>query len=232
MKLRLVKNGDFLGTKCDFYVDEENNIYMSRTQIGYALQYKDPANAIKNIHNKNRDRFDRMSIVLTGAQFEPPLRNNKSAEKVYMYIEHGIYAMCARSRQPLADDFNDWVANVIISIRKNGYYISSSKDDKWLGIREETKKVRRMETDTIKRFVEYAKESGSIHADMYYQNFTKLVQNHLGIEAGTRDDLDQNTLLRMKSLETVVDMHLNTLMNSDMQYKDMYAGVKKLIQSI
>lgn len=60
-----------------------------------------------------------------------------------MYIEHGIYAMCARLRQPLADDFNDWVANVIISIRKNGYYISSSKDDKWLGIREETKRVRR-----------------------------------------------------------------------------------------
>lgn len=33
MKLRLVKQGGLLGTKCDFYVDERNNIYMSRTQI-------------------------------------------------------------------------------------------------------------------------------------------------------------------------------------------------------
>lgn len=89
-----------------------------------------------------------------------------------------------------------------------------------------------METDTIKKFVKYAKENGSTHADMYYQNFTKLVQNHLGIEADTRDDLDQNTLLRLKSLETVVDMHLDTLMDTDMPYKDMYAGVKELIQSI
>lgn len=40
MKLKLVKQGEFLGTVCDFYVDEGNNIYMSRTQIGYALQYK------------------------------------------------------------------------------------------------------------------------------------------------------------------------------------------------
>ena len=32
MKLKLVKQGEFLGTRCDFYVDEENNIYMSRTQ--------------------------------------------------------------------------------------------------------------------------------------------------------------------------------------------------------
>ena len=53
MRLKLVKQSNFLGTVCDFYVDEEDNIYMSRTQIGYALQYKDPANAIKNIHNKN-----------------------------------------------------------------------------------------------------------------------------------------------------------------------------------
>lgn len=37
MELKLVKQGEFLGTRCDFYVDEENNIYMSRTQIGYVL---------------------------------------------------------------------------------------------------------------------------------------------------------------------------------------------------
>lgn len=53
---------------------------MSRTQIGHALQYKDPANAIKNIHNKNYDRFEKYSVVLTGAQFEPPLRNNIRAQ--------------------------------------------------------------------------------------------------------------------------------------------------------
>ena len=140
--------------------------------------------------------------------------------------------MCARSRQPIADDFNDWVSDVIISIRKNGYYIASEKDDKRLGIREETKKVRRMETDTIKKYVEYAKSQGSIHADMYYQNFTKLVQNCLGIEAGTRDDLDQKTLLRLKSLETLIDMRLENLLETDIPYKDMYADVKELIRSI
>lgn len=232
MKLKLVKQGNFLGTKCDFYVDEENNIYMSRTQIGYALQYKDPANAIKNIHNKNHDRFDKMSVILTGAQFEPPLKNNKNAEKVYMYKETGIYAMCARSRQPIADDFNDWVSSVIISIRKNGYYISSEKDEKWIGIRAETKKVRRMETDTIKRFVEYAKMQGSTNAERYYQLFTDLVQKRLGIESGKRDKQDQETLLRLKSLETIVDMHIGTLMKRSLPYKEIFVGVRDLINSI
>ena len=41
MELKLVKQGEiFQGLDVIFYVDEENNIYMSRTQIGYALQYK------------------------------------------------------------------------------------------------------------------------------------------------------------------------------------------------
>ena len=46
MKLRLVKQGDFLGTKCDFYVNETGDIFMSRTQIGYALKYKNPSKGI------------------------------------------------------------------------------------------------------------------------------------------------------------------------------------------
>lgn len=232
MKLKLVKQGKFLGTTCDFYVDEEDNIYMSRTQIGYALQYKDPANAIKNIHNKNRDRFDKMSITVTGAQFEPPLRNNKSADRVYMYKEVGIYAMCARSRQPIADDFNDWVSAVIISIRKNGYYIAYEKDAKWLGIRQETKAVRKQETDKIKEFIEYAKEQGSTHAETYYQNFTKLVNKRCGIKSGGRDDADQKTLLRAKSLETLVEMRLETLMANGIPYKEAYLEVKNFIENI
>ena len=230
MKLKLVKHGESLGTVCDFYVDEENNIYMSRTQIGYALQYKDPANAIKNIHNKNHDRFDKYSVVLTGAQFEPPLKNNSKAQKVYMYNEFGIYAMCARSRQAVADDFNDWVAEVISSIRKNGYYIAAEKDSKWLGIRNESKQARRYETDQIKLFVEYAKEQGSKSADRYYMIFTKLINSKIGIQSGKRDELSQETLMELKSLETLVKMRIRKLIEKKTPYKKIYQDVKMLVE--
>ncbi len=230
MKLKLVKQGEFLGTVCDFYVDEENNIYMSRTQIGYALQYKDPSNAIKNIHNKNRDRFDKFSVTLTGAQFDPPLRNNSKAQKVYMYNEFGVYAMCARSRQKLADDFNDWVAETISNIRKNGYYIASEKDNKWIGVREEAKKARRYETDQIKLFAEYAKEQGSRNADKYYMIFTKLINGKLGLQGGQRDDVSQETLLEIKSLETLVKMRMRKLIEKNIPYKKIYQAVKELVE--
>lgn len=232
MKLRLVKQGDFLGTKCDFYVNEDDEIFMSRTQIGYALKYADPSNAIKNIHNKYPDRFNKWSIEVTGAQFEPPLKNNHNATKIYMYEERGIYEACRRSRQKIADDFNDWVFDVIQSIKKNGYYIISENDNKWLGIRQESKEIRKMETDQIKLFIEYAKSQGSQHADRYYILFTNLINRRLGIEKSGRDKADQATLMRIKSLETVVELHLATLMKEGQPYKRIFQEITKFIEAL
>ena len=63
-------------------------------------------------------------------------------------------------------------------------------------------------------------------------NFTKLVQNHLGIDSGSRDNQDQKTLLRLKSFETIIDMRLDSLMKMDLPYKVIYGSVRDLIQGI
>lgn len=232
MKLKLVKQGEFIGTKCDFYVDENNRIYMSRTQIGYALEYKDPSNAVLRIHQRHYKRLDEMSVEVKGCQFVTPYPNKDKSAHLFMYTVKGVFEICRHSNQPLADKFYDWVYQIVVEIAKNGYYIAAKKDEKWLGIRNETKKVRRMETDSIKKFVEYAESQGSAHASRYYQLFTDLVHKRLGIEAGSRDEQSQETLLRLKSLETIVDMHICTLMNRNIPYKEVFAGVKELIKSI
>ena len=232
MKLRLVKQGDFLGTKCDFYVNEIGDIFMSRTQIGYALKYKQPQNAVLIIHKRHKERLDKFSVEVSGCQFVTPIYKNENTDKVFMYKERGIYEICRYSNQPIADDFNDWVYDVIQSIKKNGYYIATEKDAKWLGIRQETKEVRKAETDQIKLFVEYARAQGSQHADRYYVSLTKLINRRLGIENGGRDKADQRTLMHLKSLETVVELHLATLMVEGLPYKEIYQGVKKFIEAL
>ena len=146
--------------------------------------------------------------------------------------EEAVYNMSFRSNKPEAKLFTKWVTKVLKQIRINGYYVSDNEGDKWLKTRKETKQFRRMETDTIKQFVEYAKNQGSTHADQYYMNFTKLVQNHLGIDSGSRDNQDQKTLLRLKSFETIIDMRLDSLMKMDLPYKVIYGSVRDLIQGI
>ncbi len=232
MKLRLVKQGDFLGTKCDFYVDDENNIYMSRTQIGYALEYKDPSNAIRNIHSRHYKRLDEMSVEVTTAQIERVSKHQSKDKLTFMYAAQGVFEICRHSNQSHADEFYDWVYKTVIEIAKNGYYIATEKDEKWLGIRQETKEVRKQETDMIQKFVEYAISQGSTNAKRYYKHFTDLANKRCGIETGERDKADQKTLLRLKSLETLIDMRLETLMNNNVPYKEVYEDVKGLFEMI
>ncbi len=75
--------------------------------------------------------------------------------------------------------------------------------------------------------MEYAWAQGSQHADRYYVLLTNLINRRLGIEPGGRDKADQRTLLHLKSLETVVELHLSTLMAEELPYK-----VKKFIEAL
>lgn len=51
----------------------------------------------------------------------------------------------------------------------------------WLILRQQSKEVRRLETDTIQQFVECARSQGSTHANHYYSNLTKLANKAAGI---------------------------------------------------
>lgn len=230
MKLELVKHGEFLGTVCDFYVDEEKNIYMSRTQIGYALQYKQPQHAILMVHQRHKERFDKFSIEIRGSQFVTPIYKNRNADKVFMYSERGIYEVCRWSNQKVADEFNDWVYETIQSIKKNGYYIAIEKDEKWLGIRNESKEARHYETDQIKLFIEYAKKQGSKNADRYYMIFTKLVNSKVDIQGENRDKASQETLMEIRTMETLIKMRIRKLMKEKVPYKKIYQEVKKIVE--
>lgn len=89
-----------------------------------------------------------------------------------------------------------------------------------------------METDQIKLFVEYARKQGSQNADRYYVLYTNLINKRLGIPSGGRDKANQETLLRLKSLETVVELHLATLMKEELPYKKIYQEVKRFIEAL
>ena len=63
MNLQLVKTENFNDIACDFY-SAEDDIWMTRKQIGEALEYGDPQKAIDNLHNRYRDRLDKYSVTL------------------------------------------------------------------------------------------------------------------------------------------------------------------------
>lgn len=126
IKLKLVKEGDFLGTKCDFYMDGKQNIYMTREQIGAALQYKNPSDALYRMHERNKDRLDRFSVV------DKLSSTDGKTYDTMLYITRGIYEICRYSRQPVADQFQDWVYDQIETLRLTAGVVDTERDIQFL----------------------------------------------------------------------------------------------------
>lgn len=127
-QLKLVKQGDFLGTTCDFYKDDQNNIYMTRKQISEALEYKEEK-SITQIHNRNKD-LDNQSVRIKAfnnvCQTDIPFPTNLHPESL-LYNEDGIYEITFLSRQPKANEFRAWVRERIKEIRKFGFTTTTDK---------------------------------------------------------------------------------------------------------
>ena len=110
-KLALIKSENFGTVKCDFYRDEKE-IWLTRRQIGEALEYSNPNDAIKDIHNRHKDRFGKFSRI---EQIALP---TGGTQEMVIYNAKGVYEICRWSRQPKANAFYDWVYEVLESLRK------------------------------------------------------------------------------------------------------------------
>lgn len=109
--LALIKSENFGAVQCDFYQGQQNEIWMTRRQIGESLEYGDPNQAIKNIHLRHKARLDKFSRVV---QIETP----SGRQETTLYSAKGVYEICRWSQQPKADAFYDWVYEILESLRK------------------------------------------------------------------------------------------------------------------
>ncbi|KFM93034.1 BRO-N domain-containing protein [Paenibacillus macerans] len=109
--LSLAKSASFGNVQCDFYSDG-SDIWITREQIGSALDYSEPRKAIEKIHRRYRERLDKFSVVTKLTT------TDGKAYNTYLYSAKGVYEICRWSRQPKADAFYDWVYDVLEGLRK------------------------------------------------------------------------------------------------------------------
>ena len=60
--LKLVTTEIFNNLSCNFYRNMNDDILLTRKQIGQALEYADPSMCIRRIHLKHKDRLDPLCI--------------------------------------------------------------------------------------------------------------------------------------------------------------------------
>lgn len=108
---------------CDFWGNINNEYLVTREQIGRALGYKNPSEAIKKIHMKHRDRLDNYSCLIK-SDFSRGVRSggidsNGAIQERIFYNRKGIMEICRWSRQPLADKFMDWCWEIMDRLISN-----------------------------------------------------------------------------------------------------------------
>lgn len=125
MSLKLITTEIFNNLSCNFYGNTNDDILLTREQIGQALEYADPSKAIRKIHLKHKDRLDELCVRIKTNTFDIPQNgasreqnNNLVTERVY-YTERGIMEICRWSRQRNANLFMDWVWDIIEKYRHN-----------------------------------------------------------------------------------------------------------------
>ena len=108
----------------------------------------------------------------------------------------------------------------------------------WQSTRADGKVVRRQETDTVKRFVVYARSQGSKNADKYYMAITKM-QNaalfligHGGKPGNLREAMTVTQLSITGTADNLVDRSLDEGMDMGLFYKDVYKLAKQKIEQL
>ena len=222
-ELKKVKNSQFGTVICNYYGNGKGEFFMTRQQIGQALEYDNPQKAIDNIHAKHKDRLDKFSVTL---------KVRATDGKMYittLYSAKGIYEICRWSRQPKADEFYDHVYDILEGLRLGYLKLTVERNTQlWIEQRRKGKLVRNAETEIIKRLIQYAKEQGSAHAEMLYMTYSKLANKMTRIS-----DRDLATFQQLNELSFIENIILNQIrigMKNNLHYKEIYKDCKKQIE--
>jgi phage regulator Rha-like protein len=112
--------------------------------------------------------------------------------------------------------------------------LSQRQNADWIEKREQGKLSRREGTDTIQKFVEYAKAQGSTKPDMYYVSLSKMENKALFIVQdkfpNLRDILDGMQLMIVASADIAVAKALQDGMDRSLPYKEIYVLAKERLE--
>jgi anti-repressor protein len=116
-QIQIIKSDYFNNIQCDFYSNENNDIFMTSEQLGNALGYSVPRESINKIVNRNK--------YLGSIEFSDEVKLTSTDGKLYktrVFTEDGIYEVCMLSDAKNAKEFRSWVRIILKNIRKHGMY--------------------------------------------------------------------------------------------------------------
>lgn len=124
--MTVITSKPFGALNVDVYEDNKHQYYMTREQIGRALECKEPRKYIAKIHERNADRLDPLSSVVN---LTTEVGNYTQERQTYMYSLRGVMEICRLSRQPKADAFMDFCWDIMESLMRGDTVLATPQMD-------------------------------------------------------------------------------------------------------
>lgn len=151
---------------------------------------------------------------------------NKKQPMYYM-TKDGFTFLVMGYRGKKAAEFKEAYISAFNKMEK---FITEKQSAEYLEARATGKLVRKEETDTIKKLVEYAKEQGSGHADMLYVTYTRLANKIVGISK--REQASTIQLSNLTFIERAIWHTIEEGMRLCLHYKEIYQMCKARMEQI
>lgn len=124
--MTIITSKPFGALNVNVYQNDKHQYYMTREQIGTALEYTSPVVAIKKIHDRYADRLDALSSI-TNLVIE--VGNHTQMRQTYVYSLRGVMEICRFSRQPKADAFMDFCWDIMESLMRGDTVLATPQMD-------------------------------------------------------------------------------------------------------
>jgi len=170
--------------------------------------------------------------------------DSKSTVRKRKHIEYlltepqSMYLILLSRNKDIVRKFKSYLTKLFFKQRKALIKLLAQKQNaEWLQKRESGKIERRLETDTIKDFVEYALSQGSKSASKYYMIISKM-ENHTLFNLdilelkypNLRDILEGYQLSTLQNADIIVSRALKEGMEQQLFYKEIYKSAKERIE--
>lgn len=126
MQLQIIKSEMFNNVFCDFYQNENNEVFMTINQLAQALEYADRSGVQKIV---NRYEYLKEIEFSTEDNLSLVEGNRKVEREVRIFTEDGIYEVTMLSKQPKARAFRAFVRKTLKALRKGEMVLVQPQTD-------------------------------------------------------------------------------------------------------
>ncbi len=224
----IVKDIDFYGDTLKAAKDSKGMVW-----VGILWLCKGMGLTKDQIRNE-RKRIQDDLVLSEGVKFHPLGTGNTNKNVLCLQLDYVPLWLAKISITPNMKENNPELVKKLVKYQLKAKDVLAAafipKSPYWQQTRTECKSNRRLETEEIRNFIEYAKGQGSQNAERYYINFTSLANNAIGISSNGRNETTVNQLNSLTLIEHIIKEVIREGIRKEKYYKDIYTDCKKRIR--